>query len=225
MICSNCNSDIPSGYRFCLQCGSGMEEPSPTVKWTAPLVDTSPTNRATVGNIQSKPQISVWRILLYTVCGSVSIFGGLVLYNNYQNKNDAQEAKQRAQEIEQNNNSVAATKDARVNTPQSSVSPAQRSIPNSNSPPTTSASSSERIWYVMLGGYREPNWTVAENRLAYFQKQGFSAYIVDTNNYQNFDPDLHAIVMGPYLKDQAIDWAGQVKPFQSDVYIKWARAR
>lgn len=75
----------------------------------------------------------------------------------------------------------------------------------------------------MLGGYREQNWAAAETRRDYLRKQGFNAYIVDTNNYQNFDPNLHAVVMGPYSKDEATDVAYRVRPTQSDVYIKWAR--
>jgi cell division protein FtsN len=95
-----------------------------------------------------------------------------------------------------------------VDTPRPVPTSVLKPTPNSSStPPITSTSLSEKIWLVMLGGYREQNWSTAETRRDYLQKQGFNAYIVDTNNYQNLDPNLHAIVMGPYSMDEAIDVA------------------
>jgi cell division septation protein DedD len=220
MICSNCRSEVPIGYRFCLQCGSSISEPPPTVRWDAHLKDTTATNRTTTGHSLPQTGAPAWRLLLYMVCGALSIFGGLVLYNMYQGKSSNQEAKQVTPDAVRNDNSIGTMTQDRAEKPQPSVPPIQKTSPGpSYSSSTASSASGEKIWYVMLGGYKEPNWDRAELRLNYFQQQGYKAYIVETNDYQNFDPELHAIVMGPYTKNEAESMASQLRPLQPDVYI------
>jgi hypothetical protein len=102
MICSSCGSEVPTGYVYCLQCGSHVNDPPPTVRWNAPPVETSPTNRVTAEQSKPKTKASIWWLLLYVVCGALSIFGGLVLYNMYQGKNSNQETKQDARGSEPN---------------------------------------------------------------------------------------------------------------------------
>jgi cell division septation protein DedD len=150
---------------------------------------------------------------LYFILGVASVFSGFMLYYLLR-ESDA---------VAVNANQTSpVNKDASL--PLASTSPSPAAVPTINkASPTPIPSSGEAIWYVMLGGYREPNWAAAETRRDKLQRQGFEAYIVDTNLYQNFDPDLHAVVMGPYSKDKATEVANQIKPIQSDVYIKWAR--
>lgn len=111
MICPNCSADVPQGNIYCLQCGSRLGEPPPTIRLNVPPVETIPTNRTTSGHAQPQAKSSIWLMLLYVACGALSIFGGLVLYNMYQGKSGNQEARQYAQESEQNNNSKKATRD------------------------------------------------------------------------------------------------------------------
>ena len=77
----------------------------------------------------------------------------------------------------------------------------------------------------MLGGYKYEQSDGAYGRLAFFRQQGYSAYIVDTNDYDNFDPNLYAVVMGPYSRSEAERIAEQIQTSQPDVYIKWARKK
>lgn len=234
MICSSCGSDVPTNYVFCLQCGTSVNQssppPPPTAQWTAYSPETVTTNRPTAGHSQPKPRASIGMLALYIVCGMLSIFGGLVLYNMYQGKDSSQEAKQNSetkqnlQDRNQNYNSINATKETRTETPPPSVTPTQNSaVTPPYTPPVPTSSSGEKIWYVMLGGFKDTNMANAATRLNYIRQHGYNAYMVDTNDYQNFDPNLHAVVMGPYTKSDAESMANQLRPIQPDVYIKWAK--
>jgi SPOR domain len=207
MFCSACGNPVPPDCAYCLQCGSKAQPgPAPTVAYVAPRPSPTP--------LPQKVVKSSWRTpLLYFILGVASVFSGFMLYYLLRE----------SEAVAVNaNQPVQAQKDPSVPNTSPSVSPTAG--PTVNGPaPTPAASSGDAIWYVMLGGYREPNWAAAETRRDNLKKQGFDAYIVDTNLYQNFDPDLHAVVMGPYSKDKATDVANQIRPIQSDVYIKWAR--
>jgi hypothetical protein len=88
-------------------------------------------------------------------------------------------------------------------------------------PPTTRpAQTSGGTWFVVLGSYTKYETEKANQRLQYVQSLGYSATIVDTNNYPGFRGGLYSVVVGPYSKSEAKSQLSRMKSSVSDAYIK-----
>lgn len=75
-------------------------------------------------------------------------------------------------------------------------------------------------WFVILGSYQKYESEKANQRLQYIQGLGYSANILDTNNYPKLAGGLWIVAMGPYSKTYARSLAVQVKSKGAEAYIK-----
>lgn len=89
-----------------------------------------------------------------------------------------------------------------------------------SSPTTRLSQPSSGTWFVVLGSYPKHESERANQRLRYVQGLGYSASIVDTDNYPGFRGGLYSVVVGPYSKADAKSLLGRMKPSVSDAYIK-----
>jgi uncharacterized membrane protein YgcG len=104
-------------------------------------------------------------------------------------------------------NSVERTTDASTNNPSSPQS-APVSQPSSGT------------WFVVLGSFPKNDREKANQRLQSVQASGYSASIIDTDNYPGLSGGLWAVVMGPYSKASAKSVADQIRVVRPDAYIK-----
>ncbi len=59
------------------------------------------------------------------------------------------------------------------------------------------------------------------SKLEQFKSDGYTdTYLINSNDYPNFTPDLWVIVMGPYPKDVAVAKNREMKAYVSDCYYK-----
>ncbi|HEY5885146.1 MAG TPA: protein kinase [Pyrinomonadaceae bacterium] len=88
--------------------------------------------------------------------------------------------------------------------------------------PTVNVQSTEQngTWFVFLGAFPKTDYEKANERLHLVQRSGYSASIIDTDNYPALRGGLWAVVMGPYSKPYAKTVANQVRAARPDVYIK-----
>jgi cell division septation protein DedD len=82
-----------------------------------------------------------------------------------------------------------------------------------NSPPSGT-------WFVILGSYQRYETEKANQRLQHVQGLGYSASILDTDNYPKLTGNLLIVAMGPYSKSYARSLAAQIKSKGAEAYIK-----
>lgn len=79
---------------------------------------------------------------------------------------------------------------------------------------------SSGTWFVVLGSFPKNDREKANQRLQSVQGSGYSASIIDSDNYPGLRGGLWVVVMGPYSKAYAKSVADQIRVARPDAYIK-----
>jgi serine/threonine protein kinase len=91
-------------------------------------------------------------------------------------------------------------------------------------PPSPRASEQPReqegTWFVVLGSFPKSQYAKANERMQLLQRTGYSATIIDTDNYPGLKGGLWTVVLGPYSKSHANQIAAEVRSVRPDVYVK-----
>ena len=82
------------------------------------------------------------------------------------------------------------------------------------------ATESTAYWLVVLGSYPVAERAKCEERLRTVQSHGFSARIINTNDYPTLKYGLLAVVSGPFSKETALTEKNRARETVSDAYIR-----
>jgi len=78
-------------------------------------------------------------------------------------------------------------------------------------------------YFVILGSYPRSDQKICDAKLREVVSRGYSAHIIDTNDFRALRHGLLAVVSGPYSKNDALAQESRVKVFVKSAYVKRAR--
>lgn len=215
--CSTCNRTYHDDTQsFCLEDGARLvtaydrEATHVMPPLAPPIISPTPAARVASAPRNTSPALYIAIALLALLVG-----GGLVALLKSRSETGHEP---RAADPSPSATSSTPSPQTQRNSPSSTPALVNREPPLIVTPP-----SSQGTWFVVLGSFPKNSYAKATERLQSIQSSGYTANIIDTDNYPGLRPGLWAVVMGPYSKADANAMARQMKSVRSDAYPKRGR--